>query len=112
MKNSSEIQNIYNENIAQMFRAYEVCRRKNALKYRLWYVFAVVINLVACSLFPIIVSLCIQDGLIIGLLTAFVFACFILGLYIYRMTRNFEKNFLFTLKTNCLPEILKFFGEY
>lgn len=112
LKDSLEIQKIYSENIAPMFRAYEVYRRKNAFKYRIWYLVSVIIVLLACSIFPIIAFVKIQDVLIIGLLCAFVFCLFFLSLYICSMTRKFEKNFLITLKVNCLPEILKYLGDF
>ncbi len=106
---------IYSKEIAPIFRSYEVYRRK---KIKTIKTIALIVSLLLFGILCFIVykniytkSLSLESDLILYIFITFFISFLILGMLFIIYFGNATKNFARTIKTDCLPRLLKVFGD-
>ena len=105
---------IYSKEIAPIFRSYEVYRRK---KIKTIKTIALIVSLLFGILCFIVYkniytkSLYLESVLILYIFITFFISFLILGMLFIIYFGDATKNFARTIKTDCLPRLLKVFGD-
>lgn len=106
---------IYSKEIAPIFRSYEVYRRK---KIKTIKTIALIVSLLLFGILCFIVykniytkSLYLESDLILYIFITFFISFLILGMLFIIYFGDATKNFARTIKTDCLPRLLKVFGD-
>ena len=106
---------IYSKEIAPIFRSYEVYRRK---KIKTIKTIALIVSLLLFGILCFIVykniytkSLYLESVLILYIFITFFISFLILGMLFIIYFGDATKNFARTIKTDCLPRLLKVFGD-
>lgn len=111
LKRTLEFHKIYQEEILPIFSSYEFFRKKELLLWWLYTITAIFLILMPLWCFPVFILIFEWKQEISGFSMFIMAILWCIGLLMLYKMGNRSKNFAVTIKTDCLPRLLKVFGD-
>lgn len=106
-----EFHKIYQKEILPIFESYEYFRKKELFLWLCYLLTAILLVLMPIWSFPILYWLYSIIGEVAVVAIFFTIVFMLIGIIMVCKISNRSKNFIMTIKTDCLPNLLKVFGN-